>query len=166
MDVGIFKNISLLNFFDIFLKLSKIKKKILMDFDEAKNLLLSSKKPGTLIKIGTNNWKIKFFNVEDEEIIAFLKKESKKSKSHGHKIKSEHKKLLIKLTSELEKLKNQISSNYLEITRIKKEQLYNPYISGDGYDDAMHIVKELENKNLIKNKRISEINNEISNFYI
>ena len=66
-----------------------------MDFDEAKNLLVSSKKPGTLIKIGTNNWKIKFFNVEDEEIIAFFKKESIKSKSQVHKIKSEHKKLLI-----------------------------------------------------------------------
>ena len=137
-----------------------------MDFDEAKNLLLSSKKPGKLIKIGTNNWKIKFSNVKDEEILEFLKKERIKSKSHGHKIKSEDKKLLNKLTSESEKLKNEISTNYSEIMRIKKEQIYNPYISGDGYDDAMQIVKELENKILIKNKRISEINNEISNFYI
>lgn len=137
-----------------------------MEFDEAKNLLLSSKKPGTLIKIGTNNWKIKFSNVKDEEILEFLKKESIKSKSHCHKIKSEDKKLLNKLTSESEKLKNEISTNYSEIMRIKKEQLYNPYISGDGYDDAMQIVKELENKIVIKNKRISEINNEIRKFYI
>ena len=61
----------------------------------------------------------------------------------GHVIKAKDKKLLDNLEAEMKNLKDLLSSNNEAIKQIKEEQIYNPFISGDSYEEAMDSIKKI-----------------------
>jgi hypothetical protein len=135
-----------------------------MNFQEAKKILRLSRKPGALIQLEDGEWDINFSNKKDSDLIPFIKKE--KIKWRGHVIKAKDKKLLDNLEAEMKNLKDLLSSNNEAIKQIKEEQIYNPFISGDSYEEAMDSIKRFEQRNTDISKKIFEIGKRISNHYI
>ena len=135
-----------------------------MNFQEAKKILRLSRKPGALIQLEDGEWDINFSNKKDSDLIPFIKKE--KIKWRGHVIKTKDKKLLDNLEAEMKNLKDLLSSNNEAIKQIKEEQIYNPFISGDSYEEAMDSIKKFEQRNTDISKKIFEIGKRISNHYI
>ena len=135
-----------------------------MNFQEAKKILRLSRKPGALIQLEDGEWDINFSNKKDSDLIPFIKKE--KIKWRGHVIKAKDKKLLDNLEAEMKNLKDLLSSNNEAIKQIKEEQIYNPFISGDSYEEAMDSIKKFEQRNADISKKIFEIGKRISNHYI
>lgn len=135
-----------------------------MNFQEAKKILRLSRKPGALIQLEDGEWDINFSNKKDSGLIPFIKKE--KIKWRGHVIKAKDKKLLDNLEAEMKNLKDLLSSNNEAIKQIKEEQIYNPFISGDSYEEAMDSIKKFEQRNTDISKKIFEIGKRISNHYI
>ena len=135
-----------------------------MNFQEAKKILRLSRKPGALIRLEDGEWDINFSNKKDSDLIPFIKKE--KIKWRGHVIKAKDKKLLDNLEAEMKNLKDLLSSNNEAIKQIKEEQIYNPFISGDSYEEAMDSIKKFEQRNTDISKKIFEIGKRISNHYI
>ena len=135
-----------------------------MNFQEAKKILRLSRKPGALIQLEDGEWDINFSNKKDSDLIPFIKKE--KIKWRGHVIKAKDKKLLDNLEAEMKNLKDLLSSNNEAIKQIKEEQIYNPFISGDSYEEAMDSIKKFEQRNTDISKKIFEIGKRISNHYI
>ena len=135
-----------------------------MNFQEAKKILRLSRKPGALIQLEDGEWDINFSNKKDSDLIPFIKKE--KIKWRGHVIKAKDKKLLDNLEAEMKNLKDLLISNNEAIKQIKEEQIYNPFISGDSYEEAMDSIKKFEQRNTDISKKIFEIGKRISNHYI
>ena len=135
-----------------------------MNFQEAKKILRLSRKPGALIQLKNGEWDINFSNKTDSDLVPFIKKE--KIKWKGHVIKAKDKKLLDDLEAEMKNLKDLLSSNNQAIKQIKEEQIYNPFISGDSYEEAMDSIKKFEQRNTDISKKIFEIGKRISNHYI